>query len=223
LTGEAGYPTDKEGWGRVLADDALYFPGDDRKLALLEDVRNVDGLSTEEAIAYDLTVDGSAEKLKVTLVWTDAPAAAGTSFAAVNDLDLEVEAPGGELYLGNVFSGGVSVTGGAKDDRNNVEQVHIESPETGLWQVRVVAAAVNEGTQGYALVATGDVYGGLPFGDGDFDEDGDVDLEDFAAFAECFGSAGVGGCMPGRMVEGDTIDLDDFGAFQAAMTGPLGS
>jgi hypothetical protein len=223
LTGETGYPTDKEGWGRVLADDALYFPGDDRKLAVLEDVRNLDGLSTEEAITYDLTVDGSTARLKVTLVWTDPPAAAGASFAAVNDLDLEVEAPSGDLYLGNVFSGGVSVTGGAKDDRNNVEQVHIASPEAGLWQVRVVAAAVNEGTQGYALVASGDVHGGLALGDGDFDEDGDVDLEDFATFAECFGSAGVDGCEAGRMVEGDTIDLDDFGAFQAAMTGPLGS
>ncbi|NIP86544.1 MAG: hypothetical protein GTO03_13640, partial [Planctomycetales bacterium] len=64
----------------------------------------------------------------------------GSGFAAVNDLDLEVESPGGEVYKGNVFSGGVSVTGGSKDDRNNVEQVHLDSPELGIWRVRVWAA-----------------------------------------------------------------------------------
>jgi hypothetical protein len=126
---------------------------------VLKDLRNVDGLSTDQELEYDLSVEGSAERLKVTLVWTDPPASAstGTGFAAINDLDLEVESPGGEVFKGNVFSGGVSVPGGSKDDRNNVEQVHLNAPEQGAWTVRVRAAAVNEGTQGFALIATGQV------------------------------------------------------------------
>ena len=164
MTGISGYPSSQEGWGRVLADDALFFPDDIRKLVVLEDLRNVDGLSTDQELEYDLAVEGSDEKLKVTLVWTDPPASAstGSGFAAINDLDLEVESSDGELFKGNVFSGGVSVPGGSKDDRNNVEQVHLDAPGPGIWTVRVRAAAVNEGTQGFALVATGQVIAELP-------------------------------------------------------------
>ena len=61
------------------------------------------------------------------------------------------------LYRGNVFSGGQSATGGAADIRNNVEQVHLSSPELGTWTFRVKATAVNQGPQGFALIATGQV------------------------------------------------------------------
>lgn len=164
MTGIAGYPSNLEGWGRVLADNALYFPGDTRRLVLLADIRNANGLSTNDFLEYEIDVQGSGEQLRVTLAWTDAPASAstGTGFAAINDLDLEVEAPGGTLYRGNVFSGGVSIAGGSKDDRNNVEQVHLNAPAVGTWLVRVRADAVNVGTQGFALIATGDLSEALP-------------------------------------------------------------
>lgn len=158
MTGIGGYPSNTEGWGRVLADDACFFTGDSRKLVVFDDVRNGDGLSTNDFVEYPLEVQ-SAQKLKVTLVFTDVPASSGTGsgFAAVNDLDLEVVSPGGQVYRGNVFSGGQSTTGGSGDIRNNVEQVHLNVPQIGSWTVRVRASAVNSGTQGYALLATGDV------------------------------------------------------------------
>lgn len=164
MTGVSGYPSNTEGWGRVLADNALHFAGDDRKLVVLDDVRNANGLSTGNVQEYFLNVNSSSQRLNITMVFTDVPASAGTGtgFAAVNDLDLEVVSPGGTLFRGNVFSGGVSVAGGSADDRNNVEQVQLESPATGNWTVRVRGAAVNVGTQGYALIATGDVIGQLP-------------------------------------------------------------
>lgn len=159
LTQPEGYPSDKEGWGRVLADDALFFAGETRHLVVLDDVRNADGLSTNDVADYGFDVIGLDERLKVTLVWTDPPATAGAQFAAVNDLDLQVLSPSNTLYRGNVFEGGVSVPGGMKDDRNNVEQVHLEGAELGPWTVSVRAAAVNEGLQGYALIVTGEVAG----------------------------------------------------------------
>ncbi|UCF33676.1 MAG: hypothetical protein JSV78_15225, partial [Phycisphaerales bacterium] len=55
---------------------------------------------------------------------------------------------------------------------------------------------------------------------GDFDRDGDVDLEDFAAFARCYGQPADGPCGAGNMAGGDTIDLDDYAMFYGAMTGP---
>ena len=156
MTGVSGYPSNLEGWGRVLADEALHFTGETRAL-VVSDFFNADGLSTGDSYEQTVNVNSNGEKLKITMVFTDPPAAAGAAFAAINDLDLEVISPGGTTYLGNVFSGGVSVPGGSSDIRNNVEQVHIASPETGLWTIRVDATAVNQGTQGFALVISGDV------------------------------------------------------------------
>lgn len=159
MTGITGFPSNLEGWGRVLADNALFFPGDARGL-VVEDVRNASGMSTGGVATYTVNVNTSGEPFKATLVWMDPPASAGASFAAINDLNLEVVSPGGQTYRGNVFSGGVSTTGGSFDDRNNVEQVLVNNPAPGSWEIRINAAAVNVGTQGYALVTTGDLQAG---------------------------------------------------------------
>lgn len=158
MTGIAGYPSNLEGWGRVLADNAVAFAADSRKLVVY-DVRNntLEALGTGEVTTYEIPVVGSSEQLRITLVWHDAPAAINASDAAVNNLDLVVTAPSGTLYRGNVFSGGVSVPGGTADAKNNVEQVHVNAPEIGTWTVAVSGTAVNTGVQGYALVATGNV------------------------------------------------------------------
>ncbi len=164
MTGITGYPSNQEGWGRITADRSLFFSGDTRKLEVLDDIRNASGLSTAETNEYSVEVLGSTEKLQITLAFTDAPASAGTGSgqAAVNDLDLEVVSPTGDLFLGNFFLNGISSTGGTKDVRNNVEQVHVSSPAPGFWTIRVKAAAVNQGTQGYSLIATGDIVQQLP-------------------------------------------------------------
>lgn len=156
MTGVSGYPSNLEGWGRALADEALHFSGETRRM-IVQDVRNADGFVTGEFDEFQITVNSSSQKLKVSLVWTDPPASASTGAgnAAINNLDLEVVTPGGTLYRGNVFSGGSSTTGGTADVRNNVEQVHINAPAVGTWTVRVRATAVNSGKQGYAVVATG--------------------------------------------------------------------
>ncbi len=157
MTGVAGYPSNTEGWGRVLADRALYFPGDVRKIIVLDDIRNAGGLSTGNSMTYPVTVSGSGEQLRFTLVWTEPAAAAGAAIAYINNLDLTVTSPSSQVYLGNVFTGGVSVPGGVSDIKNNVEQVHLNAPETGTWMVAVNGTVVNQGLQGYALIVTGAV------------------------------------------------------------------
>ncbi len=162
MTGVSGYPSNLEGWGRVRLDRALPLAGDSRAL-FIDDLRNADGLNTGEFVDYEIDVTDSGNRLKVTLVWTDPPAASGASSAAINDLDLEVIAPDATLYRGNVFSGGVSASGGTADAINNVEQAHFNTPATGLWTIRIRANAVNVGTQGYAIVASGAVTPDVPF------------------------------------------------------------
>jgi hypothetical protein len=162
MAGIPEFPSDQEGWGRVLLEHALYFDGDSRKLVVLSDVRNALGLTTGVSDHLSLEVGGSTEPLKLTLVFTDPPAALFASSAAVNDLDLELVSPLGRVYRGNVFDSatGVSVPGGQADPINNVEMIYIPEPEPGEWRVNVAGTAVNQGGQGYALVATGQVEAG---------------------------------------------------------------
>ncbi len=148
------YPNPQEGWGRVVADEAVYFPGDARTM-LCDDVRNADGLNTGETFTRDVIVEASDEPLRVTLVWTEPPATAGAAIAAINDLNLVVNSPDGSAYNGNLLAAGVSIEGATTDGLNNVEQVIVPSPPIGAWRIRVVATGVNVGPQGFALVTTG--------------------------------------------------------------------
>lgn len=157
ITGEAGFPSLREGWGRVLADNGLYFNGDARRL-VIRDVRNETPEALITGLTNELRVDVVAgQPLKVTLAWADAPAEINASYVPVNDLDLRVVSPLGVMYLGNVFSGGQSAPGGSADPLNNLEQVLINAPEAGEWTIQVTGAAVNVGAQGFALVVTGGV------------------------------------------------------------------
>ena len=64
-----------------------------------------------------------AKPLRISLAYTDAAGAIGTS-PQVNNLDLEVTV-GSTTYLGNRFTGQWSVTGGAADTKNNYEAVFL--------------------------------------------------------------------------------------------------
>ena len=143
-------------WGRVMVDDALFFAGDTRR-SVIRDLRNEDGLVTGTTVDVPVVVTGAAQNLKVTVVWTDPPPAPGVQTALVNNLDLTLIAPDATPYLGNVFTGGVSVTGGAADTKNNVEQVHISAPALGAWTVRISGTSIPSGPQGFALVVSGEI------------------------------------------------------------------
>jgi len=158
MTQVSDYPNNTEGWGVVQLDRVLNFADSPRQL-LVADIRHADGLQTGETQTYGISVINDIEPLAVTLAWTDPPAAAGSTSPAVNDLDLIVTSPdGAQTFLGNVFTGGFSTTGGAADTLNNVERVLVNRPMLGDWQVTVRATAVNVGNpgQGYALAITYD-------------------------------------------------------------------
>jgi subtilisin family serine protease len=150
--GTPDIPNHNEGWGRMLMDNALYFPGDTREL-IVEDVTR--GLTTGETWSRAFEVDSADEPLVVTLVWTDYPGTAGSGIKLVNNLDLLVTSPTGEEYLGNVFSGGFSTTGGSHDTLNVEEGVRVNNPPLGIWTVSVLAPNVPQGPQPFALAING--------------------------------------------------------------------
>lgn len=187
MTGVTGYPSNREGWGRMLLENVLHFSGDARSL-LVFDVRNNDddALSTGESNVHTFKVDSASEQLRVTMSFTDVPANVGAAMAPINNIDLEVTSPTGTVYRGNVFAAGVSTTGGAFDAINSTEQVHVNNPTLGEWTIRVIGTAVNQSTQGYAIVVTGAVSEAAACA-ADFNGDGMVNGADLATLLSNWG------------------------------------
>ena len=166
MAGLSGYPGVREGWGRLLLDNVLWFAGEARR-TLVQDVRRSFGLSNGGERTFSFSVVDPAVPLRITMSFTDYPAAALTSFAPVNNVDMTVTAPGGVPYLGNQINtaSGQSVTGGTADAINSTEMVLLNTPPKGTYTVKIKATSVVQGgTQGYALVVNGGVraFSGIP-------------------------------------------------------------
>lgn len=170
------WPASGQGWGRVTADDALYFDGDHRSL-WLHDEYALDGsagfTAAGETRTFSVTVgDGqpfALEPLKITLDWSDYPATP-LSGGLVNDLDLVVVDPAGTVHKGNDvatndFRGSGELPLLAPDRVNPWEVVYLEEPLAGEYTITVRAATLGslaldpERAQGFALVASGDLPG----------------------------------------------------------------
>jgi subtilisin family serine protease len=156
-------PNNDEGWGRVNLKDTI---STGRPFIYLD--QSVKFTASGGApFEIPVRVAPGGGPFKVTLAWTDRAAAAGCDPCLVNNLDLEVVAPDSTLYRGNVFSGGVSTTGGSADSLNNLENVLISSPTPGTWTLRVKPVTIAQNalndacacpTQDFALAVRGAGY-----------------------------------------------------------------
>ncbi|HMJ88297.1 MAG TPA: S8 family serine peptidase, partial [Candidatus Acidoferrum sp.] len=135
---EAGpTPNMDEGWGRIdlqtLLDPARSYDYVDQSVKL----------ATSQTFERRVVVMDVNQPLVITLAYTDVPGFPGALVALVNDLDLEVVAPDGQIFHGNQFDEGESIAGApAYDNLNNVEGIYISYPQLGEYTVRVVARNV---------------------------------------------------------------------------------
>ncbi|MCD4807233.1 MAG: S8 family serine peptidase, partial [Methanococcoides sp.] len=129
-------PDNAQGWGRVDIERSL-FPASPLTM------RYHDNISLNASESWDVSyyVNDTSETLKITVVWTDYPAAANAVTTLINNLDLTITGPGG-TYYGN----------GAPDSVNNVEQVELSSPPVGLYTIKVSGTNIPQGPQPFALV-----------------------------------------------------------------------
>lgn len=150
-------PNGDEGWGRL---DLTALIGSERDYQFVDQTVP---LSTGQFWEC-MVVVSDAEPFRVTLTYTDVPGLPAVLPALVNDLDLEVIGPGGQVYRGNAFWSGQSVAGAPAADRiNNVECVYLPEPAAGPYRVRVRAHHVPEDARGdtpavdqdFALVISG--------------------------------------------------------------------
>ena len=182
-TNTAMVPNGIEGWGRLSMKNMFNvgFP-----IAYVN--QNIAFSSPGDNVSITGNVIDPSKPVRFTLVWTDPPGA-GTP-ALVNNLDLTVTV-GANIYRGNVFSGGVSVTGGSNSTIDNVENVYLASGVAAGTPVSIAigATALNGNgilgnadstDQHFALVA----YNFAPTQPGaaapvDFDGDDKTDLSIF--------------------------------------------
>lgn len=130
-------PNSDEGYGRVNVAQVVAVP--QSSSFFVSDSAGVNtGGSSEAKINL-----ASAGKLMVNLVWTDAPGSVNSSKALVNDLDLEIVLPSGQLLVAN-------------DSINN--HAYLQAQTTaGELTIRVKGVNVpmgKNGLQPYALVAS---------------------------------------------------------------------
>jgi hypothetical protein len=111
----------------------------------------------EETFTIDLPPN--IHRFKTTLVWNDAPALPNAPKSLVNDLNLLVIAPDGssrQPWALSTFPHPDSLSLPAqrgRDSLNTIEQVSIDFPDAGAYQVRVSGHSIPTGSQSFALAA----------------------------------------------------------------------
>ncbi len=174
-TNDNRFPNGDQGYGRSMLDRVLHFEADARQLEIYDSWNEGVGLGTGESWTMQFDVDDPNQELEVTMAWTDYPGAANSDPTIVNDLDLELETPGGTRYVGNAFTGynpGYSQPDPTSNPWNgprsgewdglNVEENILLLPaqngvETGTYTVTVTANNVPEGPQPFAVVISGGI------------------------------------------------------------------
>lgn len=129
----------------------------DRSLSMLRQ-----GQFKESVVAWGKTethtigVPEGVQQLKVMLYWHDQPSSPRAVKNLIQDLDLEVYDPQGKLHLPLILdpspSGIWEEARPGRDRVNNVEQVVIDLPEAGEYELRVKGFGLPEGDQEYVLV-----------------------------------------------------------------------
>lgn len=139
--------------------DYIYGYGEVDGVAAIDLVESTSNYTTDSVShgatdTYFYSVPVGAGEFKVSLAWDDRAAAAFTANALVNNLNLEVQAPGGTIYypfsLNPTIPQNVATATGP-NTRDNQEQVVVHDPTPGTWTVRVNGASVPYAPQSYAL------------------------------------------------------------------------
>jgi hypothetical protein len=134
-------PDFASGYGNMNLDEAL---------RTVKEGRIVTASVYPDALhTFEIDLPDSSTNFRITLVWDDLPSNPGSSPALVDDLDLVVFGPGGQVWYPWVLDAApnaASLNAPAvrrRDSLNNVEQVGIEIPAAGTYTVWVRGTSVS--------------------------------------------------------------------------------
>lgn len=137
-----------------------------RAAQLLDQSRYVEGaIGAADTFRTQISVPAGSGLLKITLAWDDQPAEPGAKVALVNDLNLTVIGPDHQTWYPLVLNTAPAsdslklpaVPG--TDSLNTIEQIVVEAPQPGIYQVEIKAGKLSTPEQSFALA-----YHWLPAG-----------------------------------------------------------
>ncbi|MGH1541084.1 MAG: S8 family serine peptidase [Arenicella sp.] len=146
------------GWGIADAQAAADLLRNPTGAGVAQETVSNTGVAN--AYNHPFYVPSGQPEMHVTLAWTDPAGNPATPSAAqlVNDLDLRLIAPDGVTTftpwtLNPAFPGNAAVRNGGDDSINNVEQVSVLTPVSGVWTIQVSAKAGSlvAGPQDFAI------------------------------------------------------------------------
>ncbi len=135
--GEQDVPNPREGWGQLNISNSLFPQSNGENLSVFYDQERQ--LLPGHSFIYTFEVSGGSG-IDVTLAWNDKEGSASADQNAsrlVNNLDLVVTSPTGDVYNGNNFANGISQLTGPNDQLNNLERFRIPSSQSGIWTIQV--------------------------------------------------------------------------------------
>lgn len=130
-----------------------------RAAKLIEDNRYFsDEIEHEETNTHTIQIPANTKQMRVMVYWNDEPAVAGASPTLVNDLDLLVTDPSSTVHqpwvldhTANPQNLNAPATRGP-DHLNNMEQVLINDPQAGNYEIEISGYNVPFGPQEYFVV-----------------------------------------------------------------------
>ncbi|MGA1795435.1 MAG: S8 family serine peptidase, partial [bacterium] len=142
-------PDYRFGYGSVRIQKTIDFM---RTGNFLEDQVDQDGV-----FSVVVLVSPGDSALKVTMAWDDVPGTPNVTAALVNDLDLRVFSPSSIRHYPwtlDQYNPDSPAVRTQADHVNNIEQVYVENPESGVWQIEVHGHDVPQGPQPFSLCAS---------------------------------------------------------------------
>ena len=133
------------GYGSIDAYKSLKTISDNRFL------RN--NVMANQSQINSIIVPNNVKYLKVTLVWNDLPSAINSAVSLVNDLDLEIKSPQNSIYLPYILNPDLpeQTASNGKDKLNNIEQIVINNPPLGQFDITVLGTTIINSMQSYAI------------------------------------------------------------------------
>lgn len=139
--------------------DYLYGFGALNGRAAVECLENgqvyLNSINNGQSVNLGISVPAGMQQVRIMLYWPDAPAAAFSSTALVNDLDLTVTDASGTVHHPLILNPDPAHVSDAAvegvDKLNNIEQVVVDVPAAGTFTVNIKGANVPSGSQLYTL------------------------------------------------------------------------
>ncbi|MCD0474760.1 S8 family serine peptidase [Flavobacterium sp. EDS] len=133
------------GYGNVNANKSLKTISENRIIS--------GNLISGQIKSHEITLPSNAKNLKITLVWNDLPAAINSNISLINDLDIEVISNNNTTFLPWILNPDTPQEQAkrGKDKLNNIEQVTIENPTPGSYNITVIGAYISNASQDYSI------------------------------------------------------------------------